>query len=313
MSNKKMNFDLAIASNALLCPNPSEFYAKAYITQAIVDNFRVIPGVKSSTKVATVNFPSVLKAETCDFSANSDALSATTLSVCPLQAQVQICKKDLESSYVSLEMAKGSMNWTVDGFMMNYWDVLSKEINSEIASIMWLGNTAGTGSTYTGSNAYRALCDGFEKKLAADASVVDVTLTASTVSNVITNMEAVFAAAPAEVLSANKADLRLYVASDVFVKFQIAASKGNTISYVTELLGANFAGVRVTECPGMSTGKMVLTRRDNLIYLLDGEDDATDLKAIDLTQTTGQPLLRTAAYLKIGFGIINPSEIVYFA
>jgi len=312
MTNKKMNFDLTITANALLNPNPSEFYAKAYISQAIVDNFRVIPGVKSSTKVATVNFPSVLKAETCDFSANSDALSATTLSVCPLQAQVQICKKDLESSYVSLEMAKGSMNWTVDGFMQNYWDVLAKEINAEIASIMWVGNTAGTGSTYTGSNAYRALCDGFEKKLSDDGSVVDVTLTASTVSNVISNMEAVFAAAPAEVLSANKADLRLYVASDVFVKFQIASSKGNTISFVTELLGANFAGVKVAECPGMSAGRMVLTRKDNLIYLLDGEDDSTDLKAIDLTQTTGQPLLRTAAYLKIGFGIINPSEIVFF-
>lgn len=310
--NKKMNFDLAIASNALLCPNPSEFYAKAYITQAIVDNFRVIPGVKASTKVATVNFPSVLKSETCDFSANNDQLSAITMTVCPLQAQVQICKKDLESSYVSLEMARGSMNWTVEGFMTNYWNELSKEINAEIASIMWIGNTAGTGATYTGANAYRTLCDGFEKKLLADSAVVDVTLTASTVSNVITNMEAVFAAAPAEILSANKADLRLYVASDVFVKFQIAASKGNTISYVTELLGANFAGVRVIECPGMSTGKMVLTRKDNLVYLLDGEDDSTDLKAIDLTQTTGQPLLRTAAYLKVGFGILNPAEIVYF-
>jgi hypothetical protein len=254
----------------------------------------------------------VLKAETCDFSANNDALSAITMTVCPLQAQVQICKKDLESSYVSLEMAKGSMNWTVEGFMTNYWDVLSKEINSEIASIMWVGNTAGTGTTYTGANAYRTLCDGFEKKLLADAEVVDVTLTASTVSNVISNMEAVFAAAPAQLLSFNKADLRLYVASDVYVKFQIAASKGNTISFVTELLGANFAGVRVIECPGMSTGKMVLTRKDNLVYLLDGEDDSTDLKAIDLTQTTGQPLLRTAAYLKVGFGIINPSEIVYF-
>lgn len=310
--NKKMNFDLTIATNALLCPNPSEWYAKAYITQEIADNFRVIPGVKSSTKVSTATFPSVLKAETCDFTASVNALSATTVSVCGIQAQVQICKKDLESSYVSMEMAKGSANWSVAGFMMNYWDNLSGEIQSEIASIMWVGNTAGTGTTYTGDNAYRTLCDGFEKALLADASVVDVTLTASTVANVISNLEALLAAAPASILSTKKSDLRIYVASDVYTKFQIAASKGNTISYVTELLGANFAGIKVVEAPGMSTGKMVLTRTSNLVYALDGESDSTDLKAIDLTETTGQPLLRTAVYLKIGFAILNPSEIVYF-
>lgn len=309
---KKVNFDMTIASNALLCPNPSEWYAKAYISQDIANNFRVIPGVKSSTKVATTTFPNVLVAETCDFTSSSNTLSATTLSVCPIQAQVQICKKDIESSYVSLEMAKGSMNWNVPSFMAHYWEVLAAEIQAEISSIMWVGNTAGTGSTYTGNNAYRTLCNGYEKLMNADALVVDVTLTASTVANVIDNLSAVVAAAPAEILSARKSDLRFYVASDVFSKFQIAASKGNTISYVTELLGANFAGIAIVEAPGMTAGNIVLTRVQNLVYLLDGESDSTDLKAIDLTETTGQPLLRTAAYLKIGFGILNPQEIVFF-
>lgn len=309
---KKVNFDMTIASSALLCPNPSEWYAKAYITQDIANNFRVIPGVKSSTKVATTTFPNVLVAETCDFTSSSNVLSAVTMTVCPIQAQVQICKKDIESSYVSLEMAKGSMNWNVPSFMSHYWEVLAAEIQAEIASIMWVGNTAGTGATYTGNNAYRTLCDGYEKQLKANALVVDVTLTASTVANVIANLEAVLAAAPAQILSAKKSDLRFYVASDVFSKFQIAASKGNTISFVTELLGANFGGISIIEAPGMSAGHIVLTRVQNLVYLLDGESDSTDLKAIDLTETTGQPLLRTAAYLKIGFGILNPEEIVFF-
>ena len=310
---KKINFDLTIASNALLCPNPSEWYAKAYITQEIADNFRVIPGVKSSTKVSTANFPSVLKAETCDFSASAAALSATTLSVCALQVQVQICKKDIESSYVSLEMAKGSSNWNVQAFMAHYWETLAAEVQAEISDLMWKGNTAGTGATYTGNNAYRTLCDGYEKLLLANAEVVDVTLTAVTVANVIDSLTAVLLAAPAAVQSAKKSDLRFYVASNVFLAFQIAASKGNTISFVTELLGANFGGIKIVEAPGMSPSKMVLTRVQNLVYLIDGESDSTDLKAIDLTETTGQPLLRTAAYLKIGFGILNPSEIVYFS
>lgn len=307
---KKINFDMSIATNALLCPNPTEWYAKAYVTQSVVDNFRVIPGVKSSTKVSTTTFPSVLKAESCDFTSSNNTLSATTLSVCPVQVQVQICKKDIETSYVSLEMAKGSSNWNVASFMAHYWDTLTAEVAEEIEYIRWQGSTTNTG--YTGNNAYKALCDGYEKLLLADASVVDVTLTASTVANVIDNLQAVLLAAPTAILTTKKSDLRFYVASDVFVKFQIAASKGNTISFVTELLGANFGGIKVVEAPGMSTGKIVLTRTANLVYLIDGENDSTDLKAIDLTETTGQPLLRTAAYIKIGFGILNPAEIVYF-
>ncbi len=97
---KKMNFDLTIATNALICPNPSEWYSKAYLSEDIANNYRVIPGVKNSTKVANATFTSILKAESCDFSASASALSAITMSVCPVQAQVEICKKTLESSFV---------------------------------------------------------------------------------------------------------------------------------------------------------------------------------------------------------------------
>ncbi len=307
--NKKFNFDLTVNSSALLCPNPTEWFAKAYLTEDIAGNYRVIPGVKSSTKVSTVLFPSILVAETCDFSSSSSVLSAVTMSVCPVQAQVQICKKDIESSYVSLEMAKGSANWDVQSFMNHYWDVMSAEVNEEIEYIRWVGST--TNTAYTGTNAFKALCDGYEKLLLADAQVIDVTLTATTVANVIDNLSAVLLAAPAAI-SSKKSDLRFYVASNVATAFKIAASKGNTINYVTEQLGFNFGGIQIVECPGMSSGKIVLTLSTNLVYLIDGENDQTDLRAINLTETTGQPLLRTAAYLKIGFGILNPEQIVYF-
>lgn len=314
---KKMNFDLTIASNALLCPNPETWYSRAYLSPEDANNYRVIPGVKTSTKVANVSFPSVLKAETCDFSASASALSATTLSICAVQFQVEICKKTIESSFVSKEMAKGSSNWNdITAFMGHYWDALSAEVAEEIEYIRWQGNTdtssGSTGSGYTGTTAFKALCDGYEKLLAADSSVVDVTLTAITTSNVIAAMEAVLLAAPASIKSTKKSDVRLYVASNVFLAFQIAASKGNTMAYITELLGANFGGIKVVEAPGMSNNKMVFTRVANLVYLIDGENDATDLKAIDLSDTTAQPLLRTAGYIKIGFAIFNPSEIVYY-
>ena len=306
---KKINFDLAIATNALVCPNPTEWYAKSYLTSDIVDNYRVIPGVKNSIKVSTATFSPILVAETCDFSATAAALSSTTLSIFPLQAQTQICKKDIETSYVSLEMAKGSANYTVEGFMSHYWEEMSNEINEEIEYIRWQGST--TNGAYSGATAFKKLCNGYEAILLADAGVVDVTLTAVTTANVISILGTVLANLHAAV-KAKRSDLRFYVSPNVFTAFQIAAAAGNNSTYITEALGANFVGIKIVEAMGLSANKIVLTSKNNLIYLLDGEGDATDLKAIDLSETTGQPLLRTAAWLKIGFAVLNSTEIVYF-
>lgn len=311
---KKLNFDLTVNSSALLCPNPQEWFSKAYLDENVADNYRLIPGVKTSTKVANTNFTSILKAEDCDFTASANILSAVTFTVCPLQAQVQICKKDIESSFVSLQMAKGSSNWDVASFMNHYWEAMSAEVKEEIEYIRWVGSTTNTG--YTGVNAFKALCDGYEKLLAADAQVIDVAASGSysavTVANVIDIMGAMLVALPAAALSKKK-ELRFYAASNVVTAFTIAAAKGNTLSYITEALGMNFVGIKIVEAPGMTSNKIVLTRKDNLVYLFDGENDATELKAINLTETTGQPLLRTAAYLKVGFGLLNPQEIVYFS
>jgi hypothetical protein len=309
---RKLKFDLNIDSNALLCPNPEEFYSKAYINQEIADNFRTLPGVKDSTKISTVEFPSVLKASACNFTDANQNLSAVTISVCAVSALAEICRFDLESTYVSQKMAKGSNgNWEVADFMSFYWDEMAKEVQAEISSIMWKGNTAGTGSTYTGANLFNTLCDGYEKILAADAGVVDVTLTAVTASNVIAAMTAVYAALPAA-LQSKTSDLRLYVASNVAVAYRIAVAQANTIGYTTLNPELTFLGIRIVEAPGMTSSKMVLTSKNNLIYAFDGEGDARAIKAINLEDTIAEPLLRSRVNLKIGFDIINPTEIVYF-
>lgn len=301
---KQYNFDLTVNSSALLCPNPDEWFARAYLSEDTAKNYRVIPGVKSSTKVANVSFQNILVAETCDFTASASVLSAVTMTVCPLQAQIQICKKDIESSFVSLQMAKGSQNWDVQSFMNHYWEAAQAEINEEIELIRWNGNTS-TGSTFYG------LCNGYDQLLNASSQVIDVAApSATTVANVIDTLTSALLALPAAVQSKKK-DLRFYVASNVATAFTIAASKGNTINYVTEALGFNFAGIEMVEAPGMAAGRIVLTRKDNLVYLIDGMNDQSDLKAVNLTETTAQPLIRTAAYLKVGFGILNPQEIVY--
>ena len=124
-------------------------------------------------------------------------------------------------------------------------------------------------------------------------------------------MITVLEALPAE-LKNKKGDLRLYVAPNVALSYELAAAQGNTISYVTESLGLSFLGIKIVIAEGMSADKMVLTHKDNLIYAFDAEGDSKALKAVNLEDSVAEPLLRTRANMKIGFAIVNPTQIVYF-
>jgi hypothetical protein len=303
---RELRFDLNVEPNALLCPNPSEFYSKAYITEDTVNNYRPIPGVKSSTKVANVLFDNVLKASTCNFNANPQDLDAIDIDVCKLSAMAELCRFDLEASFVSLQMVQGSNgSFEVPSFMAYYWDEMAKEIGNEIAILRWKGDTTGDTETFLD------LCDGYEVKFKDDDKIIKPEATAITSSNVLAEMALVYAALPGKV-RAKKESLRFYVSSNVFAAYQLAAAAGNTLTYVTESLGEKFLGIKIVIIDGASDNTMVLTVKDNLIYAFDGANDDKALKAVNLEDTVAEPLLRTRANLSVGFHYVNPTEIVFY-
>jgi hypothetical protein len=305
--NRKLKFDLDIETNALLCANPDEFYSRAYLTEDLVDNYRTLPGIKSATKLANVAFGNILKASTCNFTAPNDSLDAIDIDVCPLSAMAQICQFDLEQSFVSLQMAQGSNgDFTVASFMNYYWNEMSLKIQEDLELIRWQGDTALTEDPILG------LCDGYLVKLCGDENIAAGLYSgAVTTSNVLTVLETVLNSAPAAILR-KKADLRLYVSSNVAQAYELKAAQGNTQTYVTLPLGLTFLGIKVVVCEGMPNDTIVLTLKNNLIYAFDGEGDSKALKAVNLTDTVAEPYLRTRANMKVGFHYTNPSEIVVY-
>lgn len=304
--NRKLKFDLDIETNALLCPNPNEFYSRAYITEDVVDNFRTLPGIKSATKLANVTFDDLLKASTCNFTAPTDSLDAVDIDVCALSAMAQICQFDIEQSFLSLQMAQGSNgDFTVASFMNYYWNEMSLQIQEEVELIRWQGDT-------TSEDAILGLCDGYLKGLLADATVVDVNNTTVTVTNVLAEMTKVVVALPARV-QRRKSELRFFVSSNVATAYEIAAASGNTQTYVTTPLALTFLGIKLVVAEGLPNDTMVLTRKENLIYAFDAEGDAKALKAVNLSDTVAEPYLRTRANLKVGFKHVNGAEIVLYS
>jgi len=302
---RNLKFDLDVETNALLCPNPDEFYSKAYLTEDIADNYRTLPGIKSATKLANVTFGNLLAASSCNFTAPSDQLDAIDIDVCALSAMSQICQFDLEQSFLALQMSQGSNgDFSVPSFMAYYWGEMAARIGNDLELIRWQGDTESTDPVLS-------LCDGYLKKLCADTDVVGLYTDAITSANVLARMTSVLQASPAAVQS-KRADLRLFVSSDVFVNYQIAAASGNTMTYVTAPLAPTFLGIKIVLAEGAPVNTMVLALKTDLIYAFDAEGDAKALKAVNLSDSVAEPYIRTRANLKAGFHYTNPSQIVVY-
>ena len=304
--NRNLKFNLDIEANALLAANPDEFYSKAYLSSPdIPNNFRTLPGVKSKTKLANVVFGQVLQPYNCAFSPSTDQLDAIDIDVCSLSAMAELCQFDLEQSFLALQMTKGSNgDFTVASFMSYYWNEMALTIGQDIEVLRWQGDTAS-------GDPLLELCDGYLIKMCADADIIGQYTAAITTGNVLTVMEAMLNAAPAAIVR-RKADLRFYVSTNVANAYELKAATGNTQTYVTLPLGLTFLGINVVTCEGMPDNTLVLTLKNNLIYSFDAEGDSKALKAINLSDTTAEPVLRTRANMKVGFHYTNPTEIVLY-
>ena len=304
---RKLRFDLNNGTNAQLQPNAEAFYAQAYLGSSdIVDNFRTLPGVKFETALGAVTFGDILQPSNCAFTAPTDTLSAKIMSVCALSAMAQICQFELEQSFVSLQMAQGSNgDFTVANFMNFYWSEMANSINGSIETLRWQGD-----SSLLPANPL-SLCDGYELQLGNDPAVIPYNMTvAPTFAQLLTDLEAAFALVPANIAS-RTADLRIYLPTQLVNIYRLGVASGNTNAYITQDLSLTYLGIKIVLCPGMSNDHLVITLKDNLIYLFDAEGDPSDLRAINLSDTVAEPYLRTRANMKIGFNYVNPQDIVY--
>lgn len=305
---RKLRFDLNNGTGATLTPNAESFYSQAYLGSSdIVDNFRTLPGVKFEVKIGTVTFGDILQPSTCAFTAPTDQLTAKLMSVCALSSMAQICQFDLEQSFVSLQMAAGSNgDFSVANFMNFYWSEMANSINGSIETLRWQGDTGSLTPSL-------ALCDGYEVQLGAALSGV-IPYTAMTLNptfaQMLADLQAAFALVPANIAS-RTADLRIYLPTQLVNIYRLGVASGNTNAYITQDLSLTYLGIKIVQCPGMSNDHLVITLKDNLVYLFDGEGDPSDLRAVNLADTVAEPYIRTRANMKIGFNFVNPGEIVY--
>jgi hypothetical protein len=299
---KKYKFDLTVDASALLQANPSEYYSLLYGMENAVTNYRVLPGIKNKTKVATVVFGSVLAEAGCDFDPSQATVSAVEIDVCALTSQASVCQYDLEQSWLALEMAKGSnSDFSVASFMNFFWSQMAKKAHQELAIEMWQGGT------FEGS-----LCDGWLKRLCGAGDFIDsVGSGAVNASNVLAKMAAVISAATPEML-VNPANMQFKVSPNVAAAYRVATAATNTATNVTTGLALTYLDIPVVVEYGLPVDQIILSDYSNFIYALDMEGDVDNLQIVDFSKTTLDRRIGARADFKAGFYVVNTTQVVWY-
>ena len=298
---KKYKFDLTVDASALLQANPSEYYSLLYGMENAVSNYRVLPGIKNKTKIATVLFEQVLREAGCDFSPAQAEVSAVEIDVCALTSQASVCQYDLEQSWLALEMAKGSnSDFSVASFMNFFWGTMAKKGHQELAIEMWQGGT------FEGS-----LCDGWLKRLCTAGNFIDGGDGAVTASNVLDAFAGVLSAATPEML-VNPAMMQLKVSANVAAAFRIATASTNTVTNVTSGLALTYLDIPVVVEYGLPANQILLSDYTNFIYALDAEGDQDNLQIVDFSKTTLDRRIGARADFKAGFYVVNTDQVVWY-
>jgi hypothetical protein len=313
---KKYLFELDVDLSAAHVVNPQEFFSKALLGDRTTKYFRQFVNINSKTKIGSLEFDDVIAEADCDFSATDSNLSAKLMEPCKLALGVELCQFDLQNSFVAEYMGKSN---TIDfantsgltpEFLAHYYDRLGAKLNDNLEKLTFRGSTGELGATASG---YLALCDGLEVKLKDDNTVVGITATSSAITptNVIAQMQRVYEAIPVEIVGDD--DLIWLVSNDFYQAYVQAVANASAELFYNRVPGSNFIDVEVIRAKGLSSKKMILTKRSNLIFLTDLVSPASELITINMKTTTGDRKLRTISDFTFGVDYVNPTEIVYYS
>lgn len=263
-----------------------------YLTQ--MNNVRY----KSSIQVMA-NSEFVRNAE-CDFTDHGTlTMTEKTITLKPLQINIDLCKEKLVSSWESLEMsgAYGNPPPSFEDYVISYMGGI---IADQVETGIWQDDN-GNGELTTGfvSAAVGLLLPG------VDGTVIQSSASAAySAANIIANLQTLTADMAANIPAVlGKDDLHIYMNNKTYAFYISAVS---TLGYVNAYnmngdYEPVFEGYKIAVCPGMPDNQMVAAQKSNLFF---GTDLISDLgtagtgpkiKLMDMADLDGSDNLRCVA------------------
>ena len=301
---------MALVDNTTFYGKDAEGFFKKVLTTGVAKNeLTLVPNVKSKIKLAYSDLGNILQADDCSFSATGEGtLNQKTMEVCDLKVNLEYCATTFEANYLSLQLRAGSnseevMPASYAEFVVDY---VATKVASDLEITMFKGDT-GTASYPLN------LCDGLIKQLLADATVIDVTATASSIisTNVVGELNRLLEAVPAEVR--DQPNFKIFVSPQIAFSYKQAQASTQGGLFLVGDKELNYLGYRLIPTSGLTAKQMVAFNSDKVFFLTDLTSDWDEVLLIPQRNISGARTERFVTSLKFGVNYLYGAEIVLYS
>ena len=280
----------------------SGFIAGALLSAPTLDKggITVKANIKYKQVMQKLAVGDIIADASCDFTATSSVtLTERYLQPKDFQVNMELCKKDFESDWLSIEQGFSSF----DELPKSFANYLIGHVAGKVA--MKIENNIWNGADSVGSGEF----DGLINLMTADADVIDVTGSATTAANIIAELGAVIDAIPETIygneglsIYISQADARSYVRAQAALGYKDLYHVGQT--------EMDFEGVKLFVANGLSAGVMVAGEKENLAFGCGLQNDQNLVKLIDLADIDGSQNVRLVMRYSAGVNYSIGSELV---
>jgi len=295
-------------------------FAGKYISAALLSgktlaegNITVVPNVKYKQVMKKVATDDIVKNATCDFDDTSTlTLTERILEPEEFQVNLELCKQTFRSDWEAVSMGYSAF----DNLPSNFSDFLIAHVADKVAQRMET-------NIWTGTNATAGQFDGFITTLGADNDVNDVTGTASTAANIITELGKIADAIPSAVYGSE--DMTIYLPSNMYRNYVralggfgasglgAAGTDNKGTQWYNGGAGLQFDGIQIALAPGLSDNDAVAAQKSNLFFGTGLLSDQNEVKVIDMADLDGSQNVRVVMRFTAGIQHGIGGDIVLYA
>jgi len=278
------------------------FISAALLSAPTLDKggITVKPNVKFKQVMQKLAVGDVIADASCDFTATSTVtLTERYLQPEDFQVNLELCKKDFESDWLSIEQGFSSFDELPKSFAEYLIGHVAAKVAAKTETNIWNGANANAGEF-----------DGLVALAAADSDVIDVAHTGATdASNIIARLGDVVDAIPSTIygneglaIYISQADARSYVRAQAALGYKDLYHVGQT--------AMDFEGVKLFVANGLNSGQIVAAEKDNMFFGTGLQSDMNEVKLIDLADIDGSQNVRVVMRFSAGVNFAIGSEIV---
>jgi len=280
----------------------SGFISAALLSAPTLDKggITVKPNVKFKSVMQKLAVGDVIANASCDFTATSTVtLTERYLQPEDFQVNLELCKKDFESDWLSIEQGFSSFDELPSSFASYLIGHVAAKVAAKMEVNIWNGADSNAGEF-----------DGLVALASADSDVIDVTESgATTASNIIERLGNVIDAVPSTIygneglaLYISQADARSYVRAQAALGYKDLYHVGQT--------AMDFEGVKLFVANGLNSGQIIAAEKENLFFGTGLQNDMNEVKLIDLADIDGSQNVRVVMRFSAGVNYAIGSEIV---